>query len=169
MARLSHVVSSSESEPEPGESSQPENLHQSTSNANRRSKSVSAHRSEESVQKQDPDQEGENDPDNTIVVMVPVPKNPKEFVPYKDDTVNSILEELTGDNGETLYRVAFEDERQENVSLVFFSPHSDNYLFSKEYCGSTSLYYVCITCQHLACAVPALDLTSHLSKSLGRL
>ncbi|KAB8303153.1 hypothetical protein EYC80_004602 [Monilinia laxa] len=117
MARLSHIVSSSESESEPGKSPQSEDLHQSTAKANRRSKSVSAHRFEESVQKQEPDQEGENDPDNTIVVMVPVPKNPKEFVPYTDDTVTSVLEELTGNDGEILYRVAFEDERQENVTF----------------------------------------------------
>ncbi|RAL64472.1 hypothetical protein DID88_001948 [Monilinia fructigena] len=88
MAQLSHIISSSESEAEPGKSSQSENVHQSTLNANRRSKSVLAHQSEEPVQKKEPDQE-----------------------------VTSVLEELTGNDGEILYRVAFEDERQENVTF----------------------------------------------------
>lgn len=59
--------------------------------------------------------------DSTIIVAVPAPKNPAEFRPYEDDTINSVLEEVIGSDGEVLYRVEFEDERQEKVSRIFFA------------------------------------------------
>ncbi|CAD6450203.1 18daffe8-7acf-4534-ade1-204c4ec28ebf [Sclerotinia trifoliorum] len=63
-------------------------------------------------------EEEDTDADNTIVVMVPGPKNPEEYVPYQeDDTVNAVLEELTGSDGETLYKVEYRDEREENVTF----------------------------------------------------
>lgn len=84
---------------------------------------------EDDEDEEDEDEEDEDeadDPENTIVVMVPGPKNPEEYVPYQDDTISSVLEELTGSDGETLYRVEYEDERQESVSEIFCSGELPN-------------------------------------------
>ncbi|KAK6604943.1 Chromatin remodeling factor mit1 [Botrytis cinerea] len=142
MARLSRVADSDESEPDSVESSNPRNSRKPTTKPNRNPVSGLAHRGEESVQdsietNDNVDEDGDviamddgdepaeemgdadEDADNTIVVMVPGPRNPEEYVPYQDDTVHSVLEELNSPDGETLYRVEYEDERQENVSWDF--------------------------------------------------
>lgn len=145
MARLSRVADSDESETNSVESLDPRNSPKPTTNPNRNPVSALAHRSGESVQdsietndnldedgdeiamygEDEPEEEAEDaedadeDADNTIVVMVPGPRNPEEYVPYQDDTVYSVLEEINGSDGETLYRVEYEDERQENVSWDF--------------------------------------------------
>ncbi|TGO53880.1 hypothetical protein BCON_0116g00240 [Botryotinia convoluta] len=127
MARLSRVADSDESETDSVESLNPRNSHKPTTKPNRNPVSALAHRSGESVQdsietNDNVDEDGDEiaiedadeDADNTIVVMVPGPRNPEEYVPYQDDTVYSVLEEINGSDGETLYRVEYEDERQEN-------------------------------------------------------
>ncbi|TGO35746.1 hypothetical protein BHYA_0147g00110 [Botrytis hyacinthi] len=141
MARLSAVADSDESETNSVESLDPRNSREPTTKPNRNPVSALAHQSGESVQdsieRNDnldedgdeiamdgdaPEEEAEDaddadeDADNTIVVMVPGPRNPEEYVPYQDDTVYSVLEEINGSDGETLYRVEYEDERQENLS-----------------------------------------------------
>ncbi|CCD56601.1 hypothetical protein BofuT4_P144090.1 [Botrytis cinerea T4] len=140
MARLSRVADSDESEPDSVESSNPRNSRKPTTKPNRNPVSGLAHRGEESVQdsietNDNVDEDGDviamddgdepaeemgdadEDADNTIVVMVPGPRNPEEYVPYQDDTVHSVLEELNSPDGETLYRVEYEDERQENITF----------------------------------------------------
>lgn len=142
MARLSHVADSDELETDSVESSNPRNSRKPTTKPNQNPVSGLAHRGEESVQdsietNDNVDEDGDvvamdnkdgpveemgdadEDADNTIVVMVPGPRNPEEYVPYQDDTVHSVLEELNGSDGETLYQVEYEDERQENVSWDF--------------------------------------------------
>ncbi|TGO67773.1 hypothetical protein BOTNAR_0036g00500 [Botryotinia narcissicola] len=142
MARLSRVADSDESETNSVESLDPRNSRKPTTKPNRNPVSALAHQSGESVKDSietndnldedgdeiamdgDGPQEEADDADdadevadNTIVVMVPGPRNPEEYVPYQDDTVYSVLEEINGSDGETLYRVEYEDERQENKEV----------------------------------------------------
>ncbi|KAM0134008.1 hypothetical protein ACHAP3_005724 [Botrytis cinerea] len=153
MARLSRVADSDESEPDSVESSNPRNSRKHTTKPNRNPVSGLAHRGEESVQdsietNDNVDEDGDviamddgdepaeemgdadEDADNTIVVMVPGPRNPEEYVPYQDDTVHSVLEELNSPDGETLYRVEYEDERQENITFnrLLHLPNGNNAL-----------------------------------------
>ncbi|KAF7932448.1 uncharacterized protein EAE98_003747 [Botrytis deweyae] len=159
MAQPSRVADSDESEIDSVESLKPRNSRQPTTNPNRNPVSALAHQSGESVQdsierNDNVDEDGdeiamdgedeseeevedaeevegaEEDADNTIVVMVPGPRNPDEYVPYQDDTVYSVLEEINGSDGETLYRVEYEDERQENITFNRLShlPNGNNAL-----------------------------------------
>ncbi|TGO91909.1 hypothetical protein BPOR_0015g00190 [Botrytis porri] len=140
MAQLSRVAGSDESETDSVESLNPQNSRKPTTEPNRNPVPALAHQIGEPVQDSietndnvdevgddiamdDEDEPAEKvedadeDADNTIVVMVPGPRNPEEYVPYQDDTVCSVLEEINGLDGETLYRVEYEDERQETVNL----------------------------------------------------
>ncbi|KAI9643032.1 hypothetical protein NHQ30_008767 [Ciborinia camelliae] len=157
MARPSHIADSDASGSSTGESSNTENVHTSITKPDGRPESVLAHRSEEPNQNieavqtngntdeaedyemnEDGDGEGDEygdededeDEDNTIVVMVPAPKNPEEYVPYQDDTVDSVLEELTGSDGEILYKVEYEDERQDTITYnrLMHLPNGNNAL-----------------------------------------
>ncbi|KAF7882754.1 uncharacterized protein EAF02_006117 [Botrytis sinoallii] len=145
MAQPSRVADSDESEIDSVELLKPRNSRQPTPNPNRNPVSALAHQSGESVQdsierNDNLDEDGDEtamdvedkseeqvegakeDADNTIVVMVPGPRNPEEYVPYQDDTVYSVLKEINGSDGETLYRVEYEDERQENLFPVSMEP-----------------------------------------------
>ncbi|ESZ92582.1 hypothetical protein SBOR_7042 [Sclerotinia borealis F-4128] len=134
MARRNYIADSNESEIETVEPPNSENFSRHTPKLDRMPESASSSQVGESIQnstdavqadgntdetadEQVAEDESE-DAENTIVVMVPGPKNPDDFVPYQeDDTVNSVLEELTGSDGETLYRVEYEDERQGKITL----------------------------------------------------
>ncbi|KAF7866887.1 hypothetical protein EAF04_005728 [Stromatinia cepivora] len=155
MAQLGRVADSNESESDPGESLNAQNLDTPVTKLNRKPESVLAHRDGEAngnmdedadddgndqvdededepeEADEDEDEEADADADNTIVVMVPGPKNPEEYVPYQeDDTVNAVLEELTGSDGETLYKVEYGDEREENITFnrLLHLPNGNNAL-----------------------------------------
>ncbi|TGO25060.1 hypothetical protein BPAE_0088g00120 [Botrytis paeoniae] len=172
MARLSRVADSDESETDSVESLNPRNPRKPTTKPNRNPVSALAHRSGESVQdsietNDNGDEDGDEiakdgedeseeevedadeDADNTIVVMVPGPRNPEEYVPYQDDTVYSVLEEINGSDGETLYRVEYEDERQENwpshpeaFDLLKENGQIKLPSFCHKFCYTTSTLYI---------------------------
>lgn len=181
MARLSRIADSNESEIDAGESPNVENVNITMPELEQEPKSELSHQvgelienKTETIQANGADEDAdegldEEDAENTIVVMVPGPKNPDEYVPYQeDDTVYSVLEELTGSNGEVLYRVEYEDERQEKVSENFSS--SNNCPAFERYCGShPTILAASIGVFGLACAALALRLTSHPFEALDRL
>lgn len=56
-----------------------------------------------------------------ISVILPAPARPWEYQPYRgDDTVETVMEEVEGVDGETVYKIEFEDGHEEDVSVHLF-------------------------------------------------
>lgn len=83
--------------------------------------SVLSHRFRESPRKEAENRARKSDSvdsqSSQIAVMVAPPARPWEYQKYRGDTtVESVLEELEGDNGQTEYKIEYEDGRKAIVS-----------------------------------------------------
>jgi chromodomain-helicase-DNA-binding protein 4 len=57
---------------------------------------------------------------SSIAVMVSAPARPWEYAPFQGDTtVESVLEEFEGPNGEVWYKIEFENGKKQDVSWRF--------------------------------------------------
>ncbi|KAH8685739.1 PHD/FYVE-zinc-finger like domain-containing protein [Tricladium varicosporioides] len=81
--------------------------------------SVLSHRFRESPQKTyDQHERKSASADDSIAVLVPAPTRPWEYKKYRGDTtVDSVLDELEGPNGEVGYTIEYEDGKKANVSV----------------------------------------------------
>jgi chromodomain-helicase-DNA-binding protein 4 len=82
--------------------------------------SVLSHRFRESSQKaQDRRKQKSSSAESSIAVMVPPPAKPWEYQKWREDmTVDSILEETKGPDGQLQYNIEYEDGKQDTVSAV---------------------------------------------------
>jgi hypothetical protein len=56
-----------------------------------------------------------------IEVIVPVPSRPWEYLPFvESSTIENVLGEIAKLNGETLYKIEYEDGREEDVSIDIY-------------------------------------------------
>jgi len=81
--------------------------------------STLSHRFRESSRKSSEQQRASRDAsEDKIAVLVAGPSRPWEYQPYRGNTtVDSVLEELEGPNGEIWYTIEYEDGKQHKVSV----------------------------------------------------
>jgi len=85
--------------------------------------SALSHRFRESAQKSHEERSQGRGSEDAIAVMVPAPSKPWEYAPWRGDTtVEAVLEELEGDDGQLGYKIEFEDGRKEDVSVNWCLP-----------------------------------------------
>jgi chromodomain-helicase-DNA-binding protein 4 len=77
--------------------------------------SVLSHRFRESPQRQADPKKGREGEDS-IVVMVPAPTRPWEY--QGATTVDTVLEEFEGPEGDIWYQIEYEDGKKEDVSMI---------------------------------------------------
>lgn len=115
MAAVDHVSNSESSEDEIAHTPERTTFKREPSQPH----SVLSHRFRESPQKSHEERSQGRSSEDAIAVMVPAPSKPWEYAPWRGDTtVEAVLEELEGDDGQLGYKIEFEDGRKEDVSQL---------------------------------------------------
>jgi hypothetical protein len=119
MATVDHVSNSESSEDEIVRTPERNTIKREPSQPH----SALSHRFRESPRKSHEERSQGRSSEDAIAVMVPAPSKPWEYAPWRGDTtVEAVLEELEGDDGQLGYKIEFEDGRKEDVSVNSLPP-----------------------------------------------